>query len=118
MAKQRSAERDHVDFEPIQSKIIGQRLDKFVLIGEVIKSAIDQIDAADSQGLLLKNIFFVPHPDVHHDVAWLRIRLTLKSDSHPAMAFVRAFEISSGPRVAKNKKLRVIASDRFQPFEQ
>src|SRR5258705_5231182 len=57
---------------------------------------MDQIDANNSQCLLLPHILFIEHSKMDEDFRRVRAGLSLKADSHPAVAFLFAGGYSIG----------------------
>ena len=84
----------------------------------MIKGAVDQVHAHAAEGFLLLHIFFVQHPHVNDDLAWLGQRLALKADTHPTVAIVAMAVTLGGHGVGEDKEFRAGAALGIQPLQQ
>ena len=69
-----------------------------------IHRAVDQIDAQNAQGLLLRQVFLVPQPDVNDDLRRFLAGLGLKANAQPAMGVVLARITARHHRVGERRK--------------
>ena len=109
LGEERSGEVNHVNFDATLSQTVGQGPDKAIWILGQIEGAIEQIDANNTERLLLKDILLVQHSNVQDDIAGRPFGLGLESNSHPAVTFVGSFKTPSGHRVGEYEKRGSIA---------
>jgi hypothetical protein len=85
-----AAELDHVDLDAADGQPVQQALDQLLRFVVLEERPVQQVHADDAERLLLQPGLDVEHPDVHHDLAWLVVRLGLELHAHPAVALVAA----------------------------
>ena len=105
----RASELEHIHLDAGGREIIEEGSDELARVRVVIERPVDGIDADNTEGLLLQNIFFVPHAHVQDDVAGRATGRGLKTNTQPAVGLVRALEISRRDCVGENKKGRPLA---------
>ena len=84
----------------------------------IIKRAVKQIHADDTERFLLIDIRFVEHAHVNDDLARFRASLRLKPNAEPAVRFVMLLETARRDRVGENEKRALVAHLLVQSLEQ
>ena len=99
-----------IDFDSTHSQFVEEAFNE--LFGLMMKKegAVEEVDANDSEGLLLEGGFGIQHTHVDEDLTWFVARAGLKLHPHPSMAFVAAFEAASDDGVCKGEEGGVVSS--------
>ena len=108
---------NHVDLNAADRQHVEQRLDEPLRHVMKEKCSVAQVDADDSERLLLQRGLGVEHAHMHEDLAGLIVRTALKLDSHPAVALVRALEAARDHGVGEGKKRGRVAAGAAQPLD-
>jgi len=116
--KVRPVELDHVHLDARDAEVVRQR-DKEILDIEVLdERTINQVNADDAQGVLLRDGRLVPHAHVDDDVAGRGVGFELEAHAHPAVAFAGAFVVGGRDGVGVNEKRAAVAAGFIEPFGQ
>ena len=81
-----------------------QRLHELLGLVMEEEGAVEKVHADDAERLLLQCGLHIQHADMNDDLAGLISRMRLELHAHPAVALVRALEISRGHRVGKGEE--------------
>ena len=109
---------EHIDLDPIGGEVIQQRFDELAWVVVVIERAVNQVHPDDAEGLLLKDVLLVPHPNMKHDIAVRAAWGDLKADAHPAMRFIGALEIAGCDRIGEDEKGGAVATLTGETLDQ
>ena len=108
---------DEIDLDALRRQPVEQRLDE--PFGLTVKKAgtVEEIDADDAQGLLLRRVLEVEHAHMHHDLLGLAAGLGLKLHPHPAVTVVVTAKTARRHRVREGKEGRLRAALRAESLE-
>src|SRR5260221_614035 len=76
------------------------------------KSGVEQIDADNSEGLLLQAVLMIQHSNMNNDAAIFIARVGLELYAHPAVAFVGALVVAGLRRPAEFRFGPVLSARR------
>jgi len=71
---------------------------------DFIESGVDEVDAQNTDSLLLEDVGRIAHVDVQQDVAGRTAGLQLEPETDPAMCVVGSGEVTGGEGIDKTEK--------------
>src|SRR5215472_314987 len=99
-----AAKVNEVDFDSFFLDVLCQPGEKRVLRLLLIKGGVDEIDAQNTDGFLLKDIRGIPHVNVQQNLVGWAARLQLKPQTNPAMRVVGSSVVTRRNRINKRKE--------------
>src|SRR3984893_8781078 len=90
-----------VDLDSLRDDVLRQAFQKGFLDLQFIERGIDEVDAQNTDGLLLEDIRRIAHIDVQQDVVGRTTGLQLEPETDPAMGVVGSGEVTRGDGINK-----------------
>ena len=117
IAKFDAIELDHVDLDTLRRQTVDERLDEpgGIMVEEA--RSVDEVNADNSERLLLQLVGLVPHAHVNDDLRRLVSRMRLEFNTHPAVAFIGAFVIPRRDGIGEREKSSRIAAASGETFD-
>jgi hypothetical protein len=95
---------DVVDFDALLDDVLCHAFQKRFLGLQFVERSVDEIDAENTDGFLLKDIGTVEQVDVHEHIVGRAAGLRLKAETDPTMRVVRSGEVARGDGVHKGEE--------------
>ena len=87
-------------------------------VRSLVKHGIYEVDAQNSDGLLLQLRCRIAKVDVQEHLAGLGAGLGLEANTQPPVLLVGALIIAGRNSVGKDKEARILAASRIEPIQQ